>query len=57
MNKLFIKTLPLLLILLGMFLLFLMELPIPAGVLLLIGIVMIVERIWPEKWRNKQSNK
>ncbi len=41
---------PLCLILFGLFLLFFVGQPIPAGVCFLIGIVMIIESIWPEKW-------
>ena len=45
------KTLsPLCLIILGLILLFFVGQPIPAGVCFLIGIVMIIEKIWPEKW-------
>jgi len=50
MKSLFLKSIPYLLILLGLFFLFKMNMPIPAGVCLLLGIVMILERIWPEKW-------
>lgn len=45
-----IKLLPYLLILLGFFILFMIQQPIVAGVCLLLGIVMIFEQIWPEKW-------
>lgn len=37
-------------IVLGLFLLFFMGRAEAAGVCLLIGIVMLFERIWPEKW-------
>ena len=37
------------LIILGLILLFINQ-PIPAMVCFLIGIVMVFERIWPEKW-------
>ena len=50
MNTTIKKTYPYLLILLGLFILFVMEQAIVAGVLLLLGIVMAVEDIWPEKW-------
>lgn len=43
-------TSPLCIIILGLFLLFFVGQPIPAGVCFLIGIVMIIEMIWPEKW-------
>ena len=38
------------LIILGLFLLFYLGMAQIAGVCLLIGIVMIIEKIWPEKW-------
>jgi len=44
------KVFPYLLILLGILLFLFLEQPIPAGVCILVGIVMVVERIWPEKW-------
>jgi len=44
------KVFPYLLILLGILLLLFGGQPIPAGVCFLIGIVMVLERIWPEKW-------
>lgn len=50
-NKLNIIT-PFLVILFGLFLLFFVDQPIPAGVCFLIGIVMIVERVWPETWES-----
>ena len=50
MNSNLMKFMPYLLIVLGLFLLFLINQPIPAGVCFLIGIVMIIENIWPEKW-------
>ena len=42
------KILPYLLILLGLFILFMIQQPIVAGVCLLLGIVMILESIWHE---------
>lgn len=44
------KVLPYLLILLGLLILFVIEQPIVSGVVLLLGIVMVLESIWPEKW-------
>lgn len=44
------KLLPYFLILLGLLILFIIGQPIAAGVCLLLGIVMIFEQIWPEKW-------
>ena len=50
MNRRLTKTSPYLLIFVGLFLLFYMGMAMPAGICLLIGIVMVFERIWPEKW-------
>lgn len=50
MNPTIKKTSPFLLIITGLFLLFYMGMAEPAGVCLLMGIVMIVERVWPERW-------
>ena len=44
------KLYPYLLILLGLFLLFFIGQAEVAGVCLLIGIVMVIESIWPEEW-------
>lgn len=44
------KFYPYLLILLGLFLLFFVGKAEVAGVCILIGVVMIIESIWPEKW-------
>lgn len=49
------KSIPYLLILLGLLILFVIEQPIAAGVCLLLGIVMMLEQIWPEEW--EASNK
>lgn len=43
---------PLLTILTGFILLLFAGMPTIAGLFVLVGIVMIVERIWPEKWSN-----
>ena len=51
------KVLPYLLILLGLLILFIIGQPIAAGVCLLIGIVMIFEQIWPEKWGVDEQKK
>ena len=48
---------PYILLFLGLFLLLFMGQVIAAGVCLLLGIVMIIERIWPEKWGNLNSDK
>lgn len=56
MNPILKKASPYLLILLGLFLLFYMGMAIPAGVCLLLGIVMIIEQIWPEEWEAEKKN-
>lgn len=50
MNTALKKTTPFLLLLLGLFMLFMMGNVMIAGVCILLGIVMVIERIWPEKW-------
>lgn len=52
MNK---TRIQLLLILVGLLLL-LFNKPIIACVLLLLGIVMIIEKKWPEKWESEKSD-
>lgn len=49
-------SIPYLLILLGLLLLFILSQPIPAGISLLLGVVMIIERIWPEKWEKEKKS-
>ena len=49
------KSLPYLLILLGLCLLFFMDQAPAAGVCLLLGIVMIILQIWPEKWEAEKQ--
>ncbi len=44
------RLFPYIIILLGLFLLFFLKQAEIAGVFLLVGIVMAIERIWPEKW-------
>lgn len=66
MNTALKKLSPYLLILFGLLLLFFIKQPEAAGVCILVGIVMIIESIWPEKWEaekreddkkeNKQGN-
>jgi len=51
------KSKPYLIILLGLLLLFWFNQVIPAGVFLLLGIVMIIESIWPEKWEADKNIK
>lgn len=41
---------PYFLILIGLFILFFMDMAPVAGVFFLLGIVMVIESIWPEKW-------
>ena len=43
------------LILLGLFLLFYMGMAVYSGVFLLVGIVMTIERIWPEEWEAEKK--
>lgn len=50
MNTTLKRFSPYLIILLGFLVLFLIEQAETAGVCFLIGIVMIIENIWPEKW-------
>ena len=51
------RLLPYLVFLVGLFLLFYMGMAVYAGIFLLLGIVMIIESIWPEKWEadNKKT--
>lgn len=44
--------LPILLIMLGIIILLITNMAIPAGVCILLGIIMIFECIWPEKWES-----
>lgn len=53
MNSILVKLLPYLLILCGLFVLFFINNGAVAGVPILIGIVMILESIWPERWGEK----
>lgn len=51
------RMLPYLLILIGLILLLFVGQAIPAGVCFLLGVVMIFEKIWPEKWdTDKEKN-
>ena len=50
MNTTLKKLSPFLLILLGLLLLFFIGKAEAAGVCLLLGIVMVILQIWPEKW-------
>ena len=50
MSPTLIKLLPYLLILFGLLLLFFIGQAEAAGVCLLLGIVMVILQIWPEKW-------
>ena len=56
MNTIFEKVIPYLLILIGFLLLLYINMPIPAGIFFLLGIVMIIEAIWPEKWGTDEHN-
>lgn len=57
MNTALKKTTPFLLLLLGLFMLFMMGNVMIAGVCILLGIVMVIERIWPEKWEADKNKK
>lgn len=57
MNTTLKNSLPYLLILLGILILFLIELGPAAGVCLLLGIVMIFESVWPEKWETDKQQR
>lgn len=51
------RILPYALILIGLILLLFAGQAIPAGVCFLLGVVMIIERIWPEEWdADKKKN-
>ncbi len=50
MNCFFKRLSPYLLILLGLVLLFILGMAIPAGLLILVGIVIVIERVCPEEW-------
>ena len=56
MKPKYIQFLPYLIIIWGLFLLIKMNQPIPAGVCFLLGLVVIIERIWPEKWGGKKGS-
>lgn len=53
MNSTLQSLLPYIAVLLGLLFLFYLGMAIPAGVCFLVGIVMIIERKWPEKWQEK----
>lgn len=50
MNTTLKRLSPFLLIIIGLFMLLIMGNVMIAGVCLLLGIVMVIERIWPEEW-------
>lgn len=50
MSVLIKRLIPYLIIILGIFLLLFMGQAIAAGVCVLVGVVMIIEKIWPEQW-------
>lgn len=56
MIKIFKLSIPYFFILFGLLLLFILSQPIPAGISLLLGVVMIIERIWPEKWEKEKKS-
>lgn len=55
MNHNFKKISPYLILFLGVLLLFFLGKAVPAGVCFMLGIVMIIERIWPEKWNSEEQ--
>lgn len=55
MKIIFKKTIPYLLIFFGLFLLFFLGNAQLSGISLLIGIVMVIDSIWPEKWSKSNS--
>lgn len=55
MNTTLKTTSPYILVLLGLLLLFLVGQAVLAGVCFLFGIIMILERIWPEKWGEEKK--
>lgn len=50
MKSIMTKLLPYFLILLSLLMLLIIGMPVLAGVFLLIGIVMTLNKIWPENW-------
>lgn len=48
---------PFLLIFIGFFILFFMGIAEVAGVCFLLGIVMIILRVWPEEWEDEKRGK
>ena len=50
MRLIFIKGLPWFFVLFGLFFLLLINIPIASGACLLLGITILLERIWPEQW-------
>ena len=42
--------LPIVFLFLGLFLLFFIGMAMPSGICFTLGIVMLIERQWPEKW-------
>ena len=55
MNSTLFRISPFLLILLGLIILFMTQFTPVAGICFLLGIVMIIERTWPEKWEIKEN--
>lgn len=56
MNSTFLIVVPYLLIIIGLLALFFNNSAILAGPLILLGIVMIIETLWPEKWDVDKHN-
>ena len=57
MDSTTIKVLPYLLILSGLIILFMSNMAPVAFVCFIIGIVLIMERMWPEKWDTENTSK
>lgn len=57
MNSKLKKLSPYLVLLLGLFILIIMEMAEVAGVCILIGIVMVFESNWPEEWEAEKRRK
>lgn len=55
MNTALKKASPFLLLLFGLFMLLVMGNAMIAGICLLLGVVIIIERIWPEEWKQDRN--
>lgn len=48
------KLSPYILIIIGLLLLFFINNALPVGVCVLLGLIMLIERKWPEKWETEE---